>query len=55
MAARDVIVTAPRRIDGLTLIIGGGFALAEAFESTHFTDWIAANLSGLATLSPYPG
>lgn len=35
------------------LLLGGGFALSEAFSTTHFTDYIAARLVGLSSFSPY--
>lgn len=35
------------------LLLGGGFALSEAFSATHFTDYIAARLTGLSSLPPY--
>jgi len=35
------------------LLLGGGFALAEAFNQTKFTDWISMHLSSLKELSPY--
>jgi sodium-dependent dicarboxylate transporter 2/3/5 len=37
----------------IIMLLGGGFALAEAFSATHFTDWISVKLGGMVDLSPY--
>lgn len=36
---------------GILLLFGSGFALAEVFESTGLTGWLAGQLSGMAGLS----
>jgi len=36
----------------IMLLLGGGFALAEAFEDTGFTEFLAHNLTALESLSP---
>ena len=37
---------------GVVLLLGGGFALAEATQGTGLADWIGSRLRGLAPSSP---
>jgi len=37
----------------ILLLLGGGFALSDGFAQTNFTGFIAQNLTGLGSLSPY--